>query len=88
MGSSVRRVLYLVTKGPESFRPDLLPDVASKDQDVTAVLLEDGVRLQSVPASHVYMLTDGPRPDSSKIPGISYGDLLKLMFDAHTVVTI
>ena len=83
----MRRLLYLVTKGPESFRPDLLPDAASRDQEVTAVLLEDGARLQSVPASHVYVLADKPRSDS-KIPAISYGDLLKMMFDAHTVVTI
>ena len=83
----MRRLLYLVTKGPDAFRPDLLPDVASRDQDVTAVLLEDGVRLQSVPASRVYVLTDTPRSDS-KIPAISYGDLVKLMFDAHAVVTV
>ena len=69
---------------------DPLLQKAQPGVDTTVILLHDAVRLQNVPASHVYALAEdaaqrGVKPSA---PAISYRELLDLVFQADRVVVL
>ena len=83
----MRRVLYIISRGPSDFSPDLLP--SSPPPDAKAVLLHDALRLTTLPFSQVYALSDpADEQGSSPFPRISYRDLLRMIFEAETVVAL
>ena len=86
----MRKVLYLLTKGPDRFSEALLVPPRSPEQDVSVVLMQDGVTLPKVPASKVYALSEdvASRKIVSSFPTISYRDVLRMIFEADTVVAL
>jgi len=86
----MKKALYIVTKGPERGGTFLLPRQPSSDQDVSVVLIQEGVSHQTVPSSHVYVLSDDVRSGKpvSPFPSVSYQDLLRVIFEAETVAVL
>ena len=85
----MRKLLYLLNKAGGYFADSpLLPE--QNEDDITVVLFQDAVGLQHVPARRVYALADdaAARHISPVFPTISYGDMLRLMFEADTVVAL
>lgn len=85
----MRKVLYIVSKN-EPLRSDLVPRSSSPDQDVSVLLIHDGVSLTHVPTSRVYALVDDviARKITAAFPTVSYDDMVRLMFDADAVIAL
>lgn len=84
----MRKVLYILKKGPTEFSPGLL---APSSGDIsTVVLVQDAVLLKDLPLSAVYALTDDAtsRQISSPYPHISYQDMLGMIMESDTVVAL
>jgi len=66
-----------------------VPDQAS-DNEVVIVLLQDGVTLTHLPAHRIYALSDDAtsRQVTSTYPMISYGDMLRMIFEADAVIAL
>ena len=82
--------LYIVGHGPEESSQNLFPEHLSSGSDVSVILIQDGVAHQSVPAQHVYVLSDGtlPRNVNSSFPTVSYQEMLKMIFEADHVIVL
>jgi len=85
---TMRKILYLLSKGPDRFSSDLLPPSLSHDSSI--VLIQDAVHLRNLPFSHVYTLSEdvASRRVTSSFPSISYQQLLDMIFEANTVVAV
>jgi sulfur transfer complex TusBCD TusB component (DsrH family) len=85
----LRHVLYLV-KSPVSLSEALLPVDRSADQQVAVILLQDGVPQQHIPAKQVYVLEDdaASRGIPSNYPTVSYADMLRMIFEADSVIAL
>jgi sulfur transfer complex TusBCD TusB component (DsrH family) len=83
------KILYLL-KDAEPVRNDLLPSDQSLDREVSVLLLQDGVRLTHVSVDRVYALSDDvhARNITSSYPVVSYADMLRMMFEADTVIAL
>lgn len=86
----MRKVLYLVSKVPGEISKSLLPPGASSGEEVSVILIEDGVSWDQAPGHHVFALAEDVaiRRVSSKIPTLSYRDMLRLIFEADTVISL
>ncbi len=82
--------LYIVGHGPEESSQNLLPEHLSSGSDVSVILIQDGVAHQSVPARHVYVLSDDAlsRNVNSSFPTVSYEGMLKMIFEADHVIVL
>ena len=85
----MRKVLYLISKG-DSLRSDLVLAAAGPDQETSVLLIEDGVALTDVPSSHVFSLAEDvvTRKVTPAFPTISYEEMLRLMFEADSVIAL
>jgi sulfur transfer complex TusBCD TusB component (DsrH family) len=85
----MRKVLYLLSKTAHRF-PDEFLVSPSREYDVSVVLTQEAVALSNVPASQVYALSEDvlSRNVSSPFPKVSHRDLLRMMFEADTVVAL
>jgi sulfur transfer complex TusBCD TusB component (DsrH family) len=85
----LRHVLYLV-KSPVLLSETLLPADRSDDQQVVVILIQDGVAQQQVSADRVYVLEDDAvsRGISSHYPTASYADMLRMIFEADSVIAL
>jgi len=86
----LRKILYLLTKGPGQPALNLLPKNPQMGEEVSVVLLQDGVFHRQIPASHVYMLSNDAvsKGANSSFPSVSYQDVLRMMFEADGVVVL
>ena len=86
----MRKILYLLTKGPGEPSLDLLPKNLQTGKEISVILLQDGIFHRHVPASHVYTLSDDAVSNgvNSSFPSVSYQDLLQMMFEADGVVVL
>ena len=84
----MRNVLYIL--GANLAPVSLLPSSPSTGNQTSVVLIQDAVGLAQVPAARVYALADDvtSRKVSSSFPLISYGDFLRLIFEADNVVAL
>ena len=84
----MRRVLYILKKGPAEFSPGLL--APSSGEKSAVVLVQDAVLLKDLPLSPVYALADDAtsRQVSSPYPHISYQDMLRMIMESDTVVAL
>ncbi|WP_447978613.1 hypothetical protein [Candidatus Nitrospira bockiana] len=84
-----RKVLYLVKDGSPTAL-DLVSSGSQAGHDVSVVLIQDGVTLSSVPAARVYALSEdvGARSVRASYPAVSYGDVLRMMFEADSVIAL
>ena len=86
----MRKGLYLVSKGPGQDGASLLPGRSHSEQDVSVVLIQDGVSHCALPFSKVFVLSDDvlSRKLVSPFPSVSYQDLLRMIFDADMVAVL
>ncbi len=82
--------LYIVSRGPEEGSRNLLPEHVSSGSDASVILIQDGVTHQSVPARHVYVLSDDvlSRNVNSSFPAVSYEGMVKMIFEADHVIVL
>lgn len=86
----MKKTLYIVSKAPSTESVSLLPAVSGSKNDVSVVLVHDGVRHQKLPFPYVFTLSDDllSRKLSSPFPSVSYEDLLRMIFEAETVAVL
>ena len=86
----MKKTLYIVSKGPERNGTSLLPIDPVSEQDTSVVLIQDGVTHQTLPFSHVYVLSDDVLSKKliSPFPSVSYQYLLRMIFEAETVAVL
>lgn len=86
----MRKILYILTKGPAQEPGPLLPSPASPEKGVSILLIQDAVGLTDLPQSQVYALADDVRSRNlkSSFPTVSYHEMLTMIFDADTVVAL
>ena len=82
--------LYIVSRGPEEGSRNLLLEHVSSGSDASVILIQDGVTHQSVPARHVYVLSDDvlSRNVNSSFPAVSYEGMVKMIFEADHVIVL
>jgi hypothetical protein len=85
----LRKVLYLL-KNPLPSAETILSRQRGSDQSISVVLLQEAVGQRDVPADRVYVLSDDAvtRQIESVYPGISYQEMLTMMFEADSVVAL
>lgn len=68
----------------------LLPVISGSKNDISVVLVQDGVRHQKLPFPYIFTLADDvlSRKLSSPFPSVSYQDLLRMIFEAETVAVL
>lgn len=83
----MRNVLYILG-GTRSSDPLLPPP--STGQQTSVVLIQQAVHLSQVPATHVYALADdvATHKATPSFPLVSYGDFLRLLFEADNIVVL
>ena len=86
----MRKVLYILRKGPSELPDVLLPNEASPDDDVSVLLIHEAVALARAPGNRTYALLDDAtaRNVRPSFPTISYRDMLRMIFDADTVIAL
>ena len=79
-----------MSKAPSEKSISLLPTDSGSKNDVSIVLIQDGVKYQKLPFTHVFTLSDDvvSRKLSSPYPSVSYPDLLRMIFEAETVAVL
>ena len=85
----MRKVLYLLKNSLPSAET-VFPRQRGSDQTISVVLLQEAVGQRDVPADRVYVLSDDAvtRQIESVYPGISYQEMLTMMFEADSVVAL
>ncbi|MGH7230761.1 MAG: hypothetical protein ACREJU_05295 [Nitrospiraceae bacterium] len=85
----MRKLLYLL-KSPVPHAEDLLPQHPNAEQDVSVVLIQEGVAQQHIAADRVYALSEdaAARGRASVFPTVSYEDLVRMIFEADTVIAL
>lgn len=86
----MKKTLYIVSKGPDRDGTSLLPVRSISEQNVSVVLIQDGVTYQTLPSSQVSVLSDDilSRKLVSPFPSVSYQDLLRMIFEAENVAVV
>lgn len=86
----MRKILYLLTD-PDPAQTDLLAIKQSSSSDVSVILLQDGVKVK-LPGTfqQVYALSDDVRVQNVPVsyPLVSYADLLRMILESDTVVSL
>ena len=83
----MRKVLFLWSPEGESSMEELVTSSDFSESSVQGVLLQDspgGERTFSFPC---YTLVSGEEKASSSYPSIHYPDMLKMIFEADTVIS-
>jgi hypothetical protein len=85
----LRKLLYLL-KNPLPSAETILSRQRVSDRSISVVLLQEAVGQRDVPADRVYVLSDDAvtRQIESVYPGISYQEMLTMMFEADSVVAL
>ena len=83
-------MLYIVSKSPSQDSVSLLSTIPSSQDDISVVLIQNGVKHQKLPFSHVFTLSDDGSSEKpvSSFPSVSYQDLLRMIFEADTVAVL
>lgn len=85
-----KKTLYLVGKAPGQEGFPLLPSSPVSTENISVVLIQDGVRHQKLPFPHVFALSDDvlSRQLTSPFPSVSYQKLVGMIFEADTVAVL
>jgi sulfur transfer complex TusBCD TusB component (DsrH family) len=86
----LKKSLFIVSKAPSQESVSLLPSLSGSREDVSVVLVQDGVKHQTLPFSHVFVLSDDvlSRKLTSPFPSVSYQELIGMIFKADTVAVL
>lgn len=84
----MHNVLYILSSAQALV--SLLPSSPSTGNQTSVVLIQDSVGLSQILADRVYVLADDVtfRKAVPSFPLISYGDFLRLIFEADNVVAL
>lgn len=79
-----------MSKAPSLESVSLLPTDSDSKNDVSVVLVQDGVRHQKLPFPYIFTLSDDvlSRKLSSPFPSVSYQDLVRMIFEAENVAVL
>jgi sulfur transfer complex TusBCD TusB component (DsrH family) len=85
----MQKLLYIVSKAG-SLSCGLIPSESSPDREVSVLLIQDGVSLTQVPGTRVFALSEdaASRRVTPIYPTVSYQEMLRLLFEADTVVSL
>jgi hypothetical protein len=86
----LKKILYIVGTSPDEERESLLLTDPSSRDDVSVVLIHDGIKRKSIPFSRVFTFIDNVSSEKSvsPFPSVSYQDLLRMIFEADTVAVL
>lgn len=86
----MRKILYLLTKDVGQLAPDVIPKNPVAGDEISVILMQGGISLPQVHASHVYTLSDdtASKNECSSFPSVSYQDVLRMVFEADGVVVV
>lgn len=86
----MKKTLYIVSKAPNQEAVSLLPSGLDTQEGISIVLIQDGVKHQKLPFSHVFALLDDvlSRKLTSPFPSVSYQRLIGLIFEADNVAVL
>lgn len=84
------QVLYILTKGPAESVDLPVPPDGSRGSAISVLLIQDAVALTHVPGHHTYALCDdvATRNVRPSFPTVSYREMLRMIFEADTVVAL
>lgn len=86
----MKKILYILGKPPGQESLSLLSTDSSSPNDVSVVLIQDGIKHTGLPFSRVFTLLDDVSSEKSisPFPSVSYQDLLRMIFEADTVAVL
>ena len=90
MNNSLKKTLYIIGTSPERTEFPLLPSHPAFPENISVVLIQDGVRHQKLPFPHVFALSDDvlSRKLTSAFPSVSYQGLIGMIFEADSVAVL
>lgn len=90
LGSTLNKVLYILSKGPNQLLQELLQENVPPDMDISVILIQDSVSMSRIPLSHVFVLSEDAvsRHVTPSFPTVSYCDMLCMIFEADRVVAL
>lgn len=85
----MRNLLYLVTS-PTPPSPELIPAHHPPENEASVVLMQEGMVHRQIPAERIYILQDHPSSSDARpvLPTVSYQDLVRMIFEADSVVAL
>jgi len=85
-----KKILYLVGKAPGQEEFSLLPSYPVSQENISVVLIQDGVKHQKLPFSRVFTLSDDglSKQLTAPFPSVSYQRLIEMIFEADTVAVL
>ena len=90
MDNSLNKTLYIIGTPPERTGFSLLPSHPASPENISVVLIQDGVRHQKLPFPHVFALSDDVLSGklTSPFPSVSYQKLIEMIFKAESVAVL
>ena len=90
MNDSLKKTLYIVGTSPERTEFPLFPSYPAFPENISVVLIQDGVRHQKLPFPYVFALSDDvlSRKLTSTFPSVSYQGLIEMIFKADSVAVL
>ena len=85
----MRKLLYLITsQTPPS--PELIPPHHPPEDEVSVILTQNEMVHRQIPAERIYILQDQARSSDARpaLPTVSYQDLVRMIFEADSVVAL
>ncbi|HJU04114.1 MAG TPA: hypothetical protein VJ692_03110 [Nitrospiraceae bacterium] len=84
----MRKLLYLMKSATVPW--SMLSEPRHADLDVSVILIQEGVTLKQVHADHVYVLSEDAmnRGITPAFPTVSYRDMVRMMFEADSVIAL
>ena len=86
----VKNILYIISRKPSSYWP--FPDFPENtDTTINVIFIQEAVTIQSsiTTGNHFSLKENGvSEGNSSSFPSIGYHDMLRMIFEAHTVISI
>lgn len=87
----MKKILYILAHySPSGVSPLIHQGISSDQQENSVLLIQNAVRHQVLSADHVYVLSDDAtsREVVSPFSPIEYRHMLRMIFDADTVVAL
>jgi len=86
----MRKVLYILSKGPVESADSLYPPPTGRNQEVSALLIQDAAALEQAPGGEIHILADDValRNAPSSSATVSYREMLRMIFEADGIVAL
>ena len=86
----MKKILYIISKPPDLDFEQLLTSTKSSEKSVSAVLIQKGIGYKPSGSISCFVLEDdlGTDNGSDACSKIQYSDMLRMIFDSDTVISI